>query len=48
MYCPVEIMSTFFTLEMKGIQRSKEVSITLLFSFSLSLYIVRKCVFIIS
>ena len=48
MYCPVDIMSPFFTLEMKGIQRSKEVFVSLLYSFSvISLYTIRKCVFII-
>ena len=34
MYCPVDIMSPFFTLEMKGIQRSNGVYVspTILYS----------------
>ena len=28
MYCPVDIMSPFFTLEMKGIQRSNGVFVS--------------------
>ena len=34
MYCPVEIMFPFFTLELKGIQRSKGVFVspTILYS----------------
>ena len=49
MYCPVEIISPLFTLEINGIQRNKGVFVspTMLYSI-ISLYIVSESILIMS
>ena len=49
MYCPVEIISPTFTLEMNGIQRKNGVFVAPTMFYSIiSLYIIKECILIMS
>ena len=49
MYCPVEVLSQLFTLELSGIQRNKIVFVSSTFLYSItSLFIIKECILIMS